>query len=147
MNKRTAYVYFGAAFLIIVFGFRTLARTTASLKFLEELLTPVTILALLLEFGLLVYYAYGIYNTPESGGGSLPIGKTSTNSDSSLSAERLDDINTSLGGFTDQMSAIKDSLESHNDQIKNLNSKLEDLVDDQLDEKVKSILSSMIRKS
>lgn len=146
MNKRTAYVYFGAAFLIIVFGFRTLARTTESLKFLEDFLTPVTILALLLEFVLLVYYAYGIFITPDSG--DVPLGKTSkaSGSDLGLAFGKLDEINTSIGNFTDQMSDIKDSLVSHNDQIINLNSKLEDLVDDQLDEKVKSILSSMIRK-
>ena len=146
MNKRTAYVYFGAAFLIIVFGFRTLARTTESLKFLEDLLTPVTVIALLLEFTLLVYYAYGIYIIPESDGG-LPATKSGLPaSNSSLSIDKLDDINSSLVSFTEQMSKIKDNLEAHNDQIKNLNSKLEDIVDDQLDEKVKSILSSMIRK-
>tara|TARA_B100000315_G_C14287104_1_gene455728 strand:+ start:36 stop:476 length:441 start_codon:yes stop_codon:yes gene_type:complete len=146
MNKRTAYVYFGAAFLIVVFGFRTLARTTESLKFLEDLLTPVTVLALLLEFALLVYYAYGIFITPESG--DVPLGKTSKSSGSDLGSAfgKLDEIDTSIGNFTDQMAGIKDNLETHNEQIKNLNSKLEDLVDDQLDEKVKSILSSMIRK-
>jgi len=146
MNKRTAYVYFGAAFLIIVFGFRTLARTTESLKFLEDLLTPVTVIALLLEFTLLVYYAYGIYIIPESDGGLSATKSSIPSTNSSSSIDKLDDINTSLVSFTEQMSYIKDNLESHNDQIKNLNSKLEDLVDDQLDEKVKSILSSMIRK-
>ena len=146
MNKRTAYVYFGAAFLIIVFGFRTLARTTESLKFLEDLLTPITVIALLLEFTLLVYYAYGIYIIPESDGGLSAPKNSLSASDSGSSIDKLDDINSSLVSFTEQMSDIKDNLEAHNDQIKNLNSKLEDIVDDQLDEKVKSILSSMIRK-
>mgnify|MGYP001293912506 CR=1 FL=1 len=146
MNKRTAYVYFGAAFLIIVFGFRTLARTTESLKFLEDLLTPVTVIALLLEFTLLVYYAYGIYIIPESDGRLSATKSSIPSTNSSSSIDKLDDINTSLVSFTEQMSYIKDNLESHNDQIKNLNSKLEDLVDDQLDEKVKSVLSSLIRK-
>ena len=143
MNKRTAFVYFGAAFLIIVFGFRTLARTIDGWESLESLLTPITVVALLLEFSLLVYYAYGIYTQPESG--EITIGDASQ-SDLGQAMSKIEDLNSVFSDYTDQMKEINNHLGAHNDQIVNLNSKLEDLVDEQLDEKVRSILSSMIRK-
>ena len=146
MNKRTAFVYGGAAFLIVVFGFRTLARTIEGWEFLENFLTPVTIFALLLEFSLLVMYAHGIYIQPDSPTGAPSVGGGNAAADITPALDKLESINTTLNDFTDQMAEIKDHLANHNEQIENLNTKLEDLVDDQLDEKVKTILSSMIRK-
>ena len=147
MNKRTALVYGGAAFLIVVFGFRTLARTIEGWEFLEDLLTPVTIFALLLEFSLLAMYAYGIYVQPDSPDGYAGAGGGGgASADITPALDKLENINTTLNDFTDQMAEIKEHLANHNEQIENLNEKLEDLVDEQLNEKVKSILSSMIRK-
>lgn len=144
MNKRTALVYFGAAFLIIVFGFKTLARTTESLKFLEDLLTPITVFALLLEFCLLIYYAYGIYVLPDAG--EVPSSKNINLKTEILSGGQKDKVYDSMTTYTEEMSRINDSLERHNDHIEGLNDKLENLVDTQLEEKVKDILSSMIKK-
>jgi len=144
MNKRTAFVYFGAAFLIIVFGFRTLARTTESLKFLEDLLTPITVFALLLEFGLLIYYGYGIYVLPDAG--EVPSSKSTNLKSEILSGDQKDKVYDSITTYTEEMSNINDSLERHNGHIESLNDKLENLVDTQLEEKVKDILSSMIKK-
>ena len=45
------------------------------------------------------------------------------------------------------MSNINNHLETHNKEIVNLNKKIEDLLDEQLDHKIKNILSSIIRKS
>ena len=144
MNKRTALVYFGAAFLIIVFGFKTLARSTDSLKFLEDFLTPITIFALLLEFFLLVYYAKGIYDIPEINAKTIG----SKNSTSPFPGDsNIENFNSSLDTLNENMSNINNHLETHNKEIVNLNKKIEDLLDEQLDHKIKNILSSIIRKS
>ncbi|MBN2008360.1 hypothetical protein JW960_03320 [candidate division KSB1 bacterium] len=61
VNKRTAMVYAGAAFLIVVVGVRTLAQT------MDEGLNwigYITIAALAVEFSLLLLYAYTIYQQP-----------------------------------------------------------------------------------
>jgi hypothetical protein len=61
VNKRTAMVYAGAAFLIVVVGVRTLAQT------MDEGLNwigYITIAALAVEFTLLLLYAYTIYQQP-----------------------------------------------------------------------------------
>jgi hypothetical protein len=67
INKRTAMVYAGAAFLIVVVGVRTLAQT------MDEGLNwigYITIAALALEFCLLLLYAHTIYRQPAEGSGT-----------------------------------------------------------------------------
>ena len=145
MNKRVAYVYGGAAFLILVFGFRTLARTTE--LNLDVYLTPVTIVALLAEFCLLVYYAYGIYHEPTDSG-PVSTGRVSGTKSTDLkpALNKLDEVNTTLGNYASQLTEIKDHLATHNEEIKNLNGSIESLIDEQLGEKVKKILTDIIGK-
>ena len=69
MNARTAMVYGGAAFLLIIVGFRSVIATLDP----EHVcvMTYLSIGALLLEFCLLLLYAQSIYNLgPDSGGES-----------------------------------------------------------------------------
>ncbi len=145
MNKRTAYVYGGAAFLILIFGFKTLTRTVDSLEFLEPILNPLTFIALLAEFILLVYYANGIYKQSDNISANEVGSLEGNNADFGPAVGKLDQINATMNDFTDQMAEIKEHLSQYNNHINNLNDKLEDIVDDQLDEKVKSVLSDMIR--
>tara|TARA_B110000495_G_C22865158_1_gene504452 strand:+ start:490 stop:933 length:444 start_codon:yes stop_codon:yes gene_type:complete len=145
MNKRTALVYGGAAFLILVFGAKTLSRTVDSLGFLESILTPLTIIALLSEFSLLLWYANGIYNQPEDNYTVQTGSGNGNGNDLGPALGKLNEINSTMSDFTDQMADINDHLANHNKQIVTLNIKLEEIVDSQLDEKVKSVLSSMIR--
>ena len=144
MNKRTALVYGGAAFLILVFGVKTLARTVDALEFLESILTPLTVLALLGEFLLLLWYAKGIYDQPETNTVPLASGDGG-GADLGPALGKLDEINNTMNDFTDQMAEIKDHLAEHNEQIVSLNDNLGKIVDDQLDEKIKSTLSSIFR--
>jgi len=69
MNARTAMVYGGAAFLLIIVGFRSIIATLDPDH--VGVMTYLSIGALVLEFCLLLLYAQSIYNLgPDSGGES-----------------------------------------------------------------------------
>ena len=69
MNARTAMVYGGAAFLLIIVGFRSIIATLDPDN--VGVMTYLSIGALVLEFCLLLLYAQSIYNLgPDSGGES-----------------------------------------------------------------------------
>ena len=138
MNKKTAYVYWGAAVLIIVFGFRTLARTS-EIPGLEKYLTLLTVVALLTEFAVLSWYALAIYNQSESG-------SLSTGGGGNVDLGPVKEVTKALEGYTARLEKIETNLNKHNEQVETLNSKIESMVDDQLDEKVKTILTDMIGK-
>ena len=138
MNKKTAYVYWGAAVLIIVFGFRTLARTS-EIPGLEKYLTYLTVAALVGEFVLLSIYALAIYNQSE--GGSV-----SSGGGGNIDLSPVKEVTKALDGYTARLENIETNLNKHNEQVESLNNKIESIVDDQLDEKVKNILADMIGK-
>lgn len=139
MNKKTALVYGGAAVLIVVFGVRTLARTIEGFEDYEGALTIVTGLALLLEFSLLMMYAYSIYIQPDASGATSASQVVSGNTDLQPAIDKLDNINSNLNDFTDQMADVKDHLDK-------LNENLGDIFDEQLDNKIKEQLSKLLRK-
>ena len=69
MNARTAMVYGGAAFLLIIVGVRSIIATLDPDH--VGVMTYLSIGALVLEFFLLLLYAQSIYNLgPDSGGES-----------------------------------------------------------------------------
>ena len=66
MNARTAMVYGGAAFLLIIVGFRSIIATLDPDHI--GVMTYLSIGAFVLEFFLLILYAQSIYNLgPDSG--------------------------------------------------------------------------------
>tara|TARA_B100001250_G_scaffold414078_1_gene450575 strand:+ start:2628 stop:3002 length:375 start_codon:yes stop_codon:yes gene_type:complete len=66
MNARTAMVYGGAAFLLVIVGFRSIIATLDPDHI--GIMTYLSIGALILEFFLLILYAQSIYNLgPDSG--------------------------------------------------------------------------------
>ena len=76
MNARTAMVYGGAAFLLVIVGFRSIVATIDPDHI--GVMTYLSIVAILLEFVLLIFYAQSIYNLgADEGGGSR--GKASKN--------------------------------------------------------------------
>ena len=69
INARTAMVYGGAAFLLVIVGFRSILATLDPDQI--GVMTYLSIGALVLEFFLLILYAQSIYNLgPDEGGGS-----------------------------------------------------------------------------
>ena len=69
INARTAMVYGGAAFLLVIVGFRSILATLDPDHI--GVMTYLSIGALVLEFFLLILYAQSIYNLgPDEGGGS-----------------------------------------------------------------------------
>ena len=84
INAKTAMVYGGAAFLLLIVGFRSIIATIGDHV---GLMTWLSMGAIVLEFFLLLFYAKSIYDLePESsGGGSQPSsGKNISNMDLSL---------------------------------------------------------------
>ncbi|MBI89207.1 MAG: hypothetical protein CMG60_03890 [Candidatus Marinimicrobia bacterium] len=73
LNARTAMVYGGAAFLLMIVGFRSIFATWDPDH--VGIMTYLSISALVLEFCLLLLYAQSIYNLGPDGGGG---GDTST---------------------------------------------------------------------
>ena len=67
MNARTAMVYGGAAFLLIIIGFRSIIATLDPDHI--GVMTYLSIGGLVLEFFLLILYAQSIYNLGPDGGG------------------------------------------------------------------------------
>ena len=69
INARTAMVYGGAAFLLVIVGFRSILATLDPDHI--GVMTYLSIGALVLEFFLLILYAQSIYNLgPDEGAGS-----------------------------------------------------------------------------
>ena len=69
INARTAMVYGGAAFLLVIVGFRSILATLDPDHI--GVMTYLSIGALVLEIFLLILYAQSIYNLgPDEGGGS-----------------------------------------------------------------------------
>ena len=138
MNKNTAYVYWGAAVLIVVFGFRTLLRTSEISGWTDPI-TLITVAALLAEFVLLSWYAWAIFNQSESG-------SVASGGGGNIDLSPVKEVTKALDGYTARLENIETNLNKHNEQVESLNNKIESIVDDQLDEKVKNILADMIGK-
>ncbi len=88
MNARTAMVYGGAAFLLIIVGFRSVLATLDPDHM--GLMTYLSMAALVLEFFLLLLYAQSIYNLGPDGGGQPS--SSSSNSVSNMDSKELTEL-------------------------------------------------------
>jgi hypothetical protein len=80
INAMTALVYGGAAFLLVIVGFRSILATLGDHV---GVMTYLSIAALGLEFVLLILYAKAIYNLgPDSGEGKVSSGASVADMDS-----------------------------------------------------------------
>ena len=87
MNARTAMVYGGAAFLLMIVGFRSIFATWDPDH--VGIMTYLSISALVLEFFLLLLYAQSIYNLgPDDGGG----GATSEGSVANMDSKEISEL-------------------------------------------------------
>ena len=86
MNARTAMVYGGAAFLLVIIGFRSIIATLDPDHI--GVMTYLSIGGLVLEFFLLMLYAQSIYNLGPDGGGesNASVGKMDGKEISELTA-------------------------------------------------------------
>ena len=80
MNARTAMVYGGAAFSLMIVGFRSIFATWDPDH--VGIMTYLSIAALVLEFFLLLLYAQSIYNLGPEDGSPKPISNSVGNMDS-----------------------------------------------------------------
>ena len=90
MNARTAMVYGGAAFLLIIVGFRSVLATLDPDHM--GLMTYLSMAALVLEFFLLLLYAQSIYNLGPDGGGQPSSSSSSSNSVSNMDSKELTEL-------------------------------------------------------
>jgi len=86
MNARTAMVYGGAAFLLVIVGFRSIIATLDPDHI--GVMTYLSIGALILEFFLLLLYAQSIYNLGPDGGGA----KTTSASVADMDSKEISEL-------------------------------------------------------
>ena len=141
INARTAMVYAGAAFLLVIVGFKSIVATIESWSDVG-ILTYLSIIALVLEFALLILYAQSIYSLGPSGGGSEKSGSevAATVSNMDKGAANL------LAGAID---GLKDEIRGHNDRMEKLslgvNRMVKGTVQKEIQKEVNRILTKAIK--
>jgi len=90
MNARTAMVYGGAAFLLVIVGFRSIIATLDPDHI--GVMTYLSIGALILEFFLLLLYAQSIYNLGPDGGGA----KTTSASVADMDSKEISELTAAV---------------------------------------------------
>jgi len=90
MNARTAMVYGGAAFLLVIVGFRSIIATLDPDHI--GVMTYLSIGALILEFFLLLLYAQSIYNLGPDGGGA----KTTSASVADMDSKEISELTAAI---------------------------------------------------
>ena len=141
INARTAMVYAGAAFLLVIVGFKSIVATIESWSDVG-ILTYLSIFALVLEFALLILYAQSIYSLGPSGGGSEKSG-----SEVAATVSNMDKgAASSLAGAID---SLKDELRGHNDRMEKLslgvNRMVKGTVQKEIQKEVNRILTKAIK--
>ena len=147
LNIRTALVYSGAALLIVVVGMRTLMQTSD-----EGIGTigMITIGALLLEFALLLLYAYTIATQdtePQTSGGGTSNGVKFEPLVAKLNevVESNSNIKESLDSFSGELSETRTVLAEHSGKLAELGEELKGVViKDKLQGEINNILSSLL---
>ena len=141
INARTAMVYAGAAFLLVIVGFKSIVATIESWSDVG-ILTYLSIFALVLEFALLILYAQSIYSLGPSGGGSEKSG-----SEVAATVSNMDKgAASTLAGAID---SLKDELRGHNDRMEKLslgvNRMVKGTVQKEIQKEVNRILTKAIK--
>ena len=90
MNARTAMVYGGAAFLLVIVGFRSIIATLDPDHI--GVMTYLSIGALILEFFLLLLYAHSIYNLGPDGGSA----KTTSASVADMDSKEISELTAAV---------------------------------------------------
>ena len=138
INARTALVYGGAAFLLVIVGFRSIFATLDPDH--VGLMTYLSIGALILEFCLLILYAQSIYNLgPDDGHGSASSGeaaKAVSNMDKDAVASMASAVN-----------GLKAELKGHNERMEALSSGVTRLVKGTVQKEIHNEVSRILTKA
>jgi len=138
INARTALVYGGAAFLLVIVGFRSIFATLDPEH--VGLMTYLSIAALILEFVLLIIYAQAIYNLGPDGGESQ-----SSASDAVGAVSKMD--KDSVSALTGAVAGLKDELRDHNKKIETLSDGVNKLVKGSVQKEIHKEISKILNKA
>ena len=136
INARTALVYGGAAFLLVIVGFRSIFATLDPEHI--GVMTYLSIAALILEFFLLIFYAQSIYNLgPEGGSESSVI--------AAGAASKMD--KDSASALTNAVAGLKDELRDHNKKIETLSDGVNKLVKGSVQKEIHKEIGKILNKA
>ena len=134
INARTALVYGGAAFLLVIVGFRSIFATLDPEH--VGLMTYLSIAALILEFVLLIIYAQAIYNGGDSHASA---------SDAAGAVSNMD--KDSVSALTGAVAGLKDELRDHNKKIETLSDGVNKLVKGSVQKEIHKEISKILNKA
>ena len=138
INARTALVYGGAAFLLVIVGFRSIFATLDPDH--VGLMTYLSIGALVLEFCLLILYAQSIYNLgPDDGHGSASGGEAAK-AVSNMDQDAVASLASAVNG-------LKTELKGHNERMEALSSGVTRLVKGTVQKEIHSEVSRILTKA
>lgn len=146
-QRRTAYVYGGAAVLIVVVGVKTVLKT---MGIEGEWMSFITLAALGLEFFLLLLYAITIYQDAEELRGPVPA-QAAPQASTGIEVQKFTELETQMSEAIGEIKATKDFMELQAERLDQINRNLEQISDANVRQKVKDelqhILSSVITPS
>ena len=138
INARTALVYGGAAFLLVIVGFRSIFATLDPDH--VGLMTYLSIGALILEFCLLILYAQSIYNLgPDDGHGSASGGEA-VKAVSNMDQDAVASLASAVNG-------LKTELKGHNERMEALSSGVTRLVKGTVQKEIHNEVSRILTKA
>jgi len=138
INARTALVYGGAAFLLVIVGFRSIFATLDPDH--VGLMTYLSIGALILEFCLLILYAQSIYNLgPDDGHGSASGGEAAK-AVSNMDKDAVASLASAVNG-------LKAELKGHNERMEALSSGVTRLVKGTVQKEIHNEVSRILTKA
>ena len=138
INARTALVYGGAAFLLVIVGFRSIFATLDPDH--VGLMTYLSIGALILEFCLLILYAQSIYNLGEDDGQSQASGGDAAKAVSNMDKDAVASLASAVNG-------LKTELKGHNERMEALSSGVTRLVKGTVQKEIHSEVSRILTKA
>ena len=139
INARTAMVYAGAAFLLVIIGFKSIIATIESWEDVG-ILTYLSIFALVLEFALLILYAQSIYSLGPSEGGSEKSGSEVAATVSSMDKGTASSLASAIDG-------LKDELRGHNDRMEKLSLGVNRMVKGTVQKEIQKEVSRILTKA
>ena len=138
INARTALVYGGAAFLLVIVGFRSIFATLDPDHI--GIMTYLSIGALILEFCLLILYALSIYNLgPDDGHGSASGGEAAK-AVSNMDQDAVASLASAVNG-------LKTELKGHNERMEALSSGVTRLVKGTVQKEIHNEVSRILTKA
>ena len=138
INARTALVYGGAAFLLVIVGFRSIFATLDPDHI--GIMTYLSIGALILEFCLLILYAQSIYNLgPDDGHGSASGGEAAK-AVSNMDQDAVASLASAVNG-------LKTELKGHNERMEALSSGVTRLVKGTVQKEIHNEVSRILTKA